>query len=219
MKAFLTIILFFLFGYQTVAQNSSHLQIARVKYNGGGDWYNDPSAEVNLLNYINENTNIQTNPEYVVADLDAKEIFNFPITFLTGHGNIVLSDENIKTLKEYFENGGFMYIDDDYGLDKSMRRELKKVYPNNELVELPFNHEIYHCFHSFNNGPPKTHEHDNNPPRGYGLFLGERMVIYYTHESNPSDGWASADVHNNPEEKRIESLKFGTNIIVYALSN
>jgi len=201
------------------SQSNPYLQIGRVKYAGGGDWYNDPSAEVNLLNFIAEHTNIKTNPEYVVADLETNEIFNFPVTFLTGHGNIVLSGKNIKMLREYFENGGFMYVDDDYGIDKSFRREIKKLFPNNSLVEVPFNHEIYHSFYEFNNGPPKTHEHDNKAPKGYGIFLGKRMVLYYTVESNPSDGWANQDVHNDTEAKRNEALKFGTNIIVYVLSN
>jgi len=202
-----------------MAQQESFLQIARVKYLGGGDWYNDPSAEVNLLKFISENTNINTNPNYIVVDLETNDILNFPITFLTGHGNIVFSDKNIQLLREYFENGGFMIIDDDYGLDKSLRREINKLYPNNKLLELPFDHDIYHSVYDFEIGPPKTHEHDNKPSRGYGLFLGRRMVIYYTTESNPSDGWANKDIHNDPEEKRIEALRFGTNIIAYALSN
>jgi Domain of unknown function (DUF4159) len=219
MKFIKIITLFLIITIEIFSQSNPYLQIARVKYPGGGDWYNDPSAEVNLLNYITENTNIITNPKYVVADLETNEIFNYPITFLTGHGNIVLSDKNIKTLREYFENGGYMIVDDDYGLDKSFKREIKKIFPNSDLVELPFNHEIYHSLYDFNNGPPKTHEHDNKPPKGYGLFLGKRMVIFYSTESNPSDGWANQDVHNDPVEKRIEALQFGTNIIVYALSN
>jgi len=201
------------------SQSNPHLQIARIKYSGGGDWYNDPSAEVNLLQFISENTNIETNPEYIVADLETKDIFNYPITFLTGHGNIVLSNDNISTLREYFENGGFMIVDDDYGLDKSFRRELKKIFPENDLVQLPFDHNIYHSFYNFEKGPPKTHEHDNKPPRGFGLFLGGKMILYYVTESNPSDGWANQDVHNDSEEKRIEALKFGTNLVVYILTN
>jgi len=125
----------------------------------------------------------------------------------------------LRTLRDYLENGGFLYIDDDYGLDKSFRREIRKVFPNSDLIELPFSHEIYHAFYDFKNGPPKTHEHDNKAPRGYGIFLGDRMVLYYTTESNPSDGWANPDIHNDPENKRFEALKFGTNIIIYALSN
>ncbi|MCB0729763.1 MAG: DUF4159 domain-containing protein [Ignavibacteriae bacterium] len=213
------LLIFIIFCEFTYSQVNPNLQIGRIKYSGGGDWYNDPSAEVNLLNFISENTNIKTNPNYVSVDLETNELFNYPITFLTGHGNIVLSEKNIRTLREYFENGGFMIVDDDYGLDNSFRREISKVFPNSNLIELPFDHEIYHSIYDFNNGPPKTHEHDNKPPRGYGLFLGDRMIIYYTVESNPSDGWANQDVHNDPEEKRIEALKFGTNIIVYALSN
>jgi hypothetical protein len=217
-KVFL-IIIFITSANFLYAQNDVDLQIARIKYNGGGDWYNDPSAEVNLLKFIAENTNIKTNHEYVVADINTRDILNFPISFLTGHGNIVFNSANLKLLREYFENGGFLFVDDDYGLDKSFRKEIEKVFPNNNLVEIPFDHEIYHSIYDFNNGPPKTHEHDNKSPKGYGLFLGERMVIYYTVESNPSDGWANQDIHNDPEEKRNEALKFGANIIVYALSN
>ena len=215
-----TIFYFSILSFSTIfSQSNPYLQIARIKYSGGGDWYNDHSVEVNLLNFISENTNIKTNPDYVVADLETNDIFNYPVTFITGHGNIVFSNKNVKKLTEYFENGCFMIVDDDYGLDKSFRREIKKLFPNTDLLELPFNHKIYHSLYDFDNGPPKTHEHDNKAPKGYGLFLGERMVLYYTTESNPSDGWANQDVHNDPEEKRVEALKFGTNVIVYTLSN
>lgn len=219
MRTIINIILFFSTLIICFGQQNPYLQIARVQYSGGGDWYNDPSAEVNLLKFINANTNIKTKAEYISVDLETNEIFNFPITFLTGHGNILLSKNNVNLLRNYFTNGGFMIIDDDYGLDKSFRREIKKIFPNNDLVELPFSHEIYHSLYDFENGPPKTHEHDNKPPRGYGLFLGERMVLFYTTESNPSDGWTNKDVHNDTDEKRLEALKFGTNLIIYALSN
>lgn len=219
MKIVLRIVAILLISLEMLGQTNPYLQIGRVKYSGGGDWYNDPSAEVNLLQFIAENTNIKTNPKYVVADLETNEIFNYPVTFLTGHGNIVLSSKNVLALKDYFENGGFMFVDDDYGLDQSFKREIKKVFPENNLVELPFDHDIYHALYDFDNGPPKTHEHDNKPPKGYGLFLGKRMVLFYTTESNPSDGWANQDVHNDPESKRLEALKFGTNIIIYALTN
>ncbi|MFZ1292468.1 MAG: DUF4159 domain-containing protein [Melioribacteraceae bacterium] len=200
-------------------QSSPYFEIARVKYSGGGDWYNDPSAEVNLLKFVEEKTNIKTNPIYKFVDIETNEIFSYPFLFLTGHGNIILTEKSMKILRDYLNNGGFLYVDDDYGLDKSLRRELKKVFPNNDLIELPFDHEIYNSFYNFEQGPPKTHEHDNKPPKGFGLFLGKRMVIYYTVESNPSDGWANPDVHNDPLEKREEALKFGTNIIIYALSH
>ena len=193
-------------------------QIARVKYSGGGDWYNDPSAEVNLLKFISKNTSIKTEPEYVFVDISKEEIFLYPVLFITGHGNIVFNEEETVLLKTYLEAGGFLYIDDDYGLDKALRREMKKVFPEKDFVELPFDHAIYNNVYKFD-GPPKTHSHDEKPPRGYGLFLGERLSVFYTVESNPSDGWADPQVHNDSENKREEALKFGTNIIVYALTN
>jgi hypothetical protein len=213
------LLILFIFTQILYSQSDVGFQIARLKYNGGGDWYNDPSAEVNLLNFIKQNTNIEVKAEYKFVDLSKKEIFNSPFLFLTGHGNIVFSKSDVKNLREYFENGGFMYVDDDYGLDKSFRREIKKVFPNEDLVELPFSHEIYHAVYNFENGPPKIHEHNNKPPQGFGVFLNKKLVLYYTYESNPSDGWADANVHNDPPNKREEALKFGTNIVVYALSN
>ncbi|MBI9071882.1 MAG: DUF4159 domain-containing protein [Melioribacteraceae bacterium] len=202
-----------------ICQSKSGFQIARVKYSGGGDWYNDPSAEVNLLKYVNDNTSIKVNPKYVYVDISSSKIFSYPFLFITGHGNIVLSNSDVKNLREYLLNGGFLYVDDDYSLDKAFRREIKKVFPDKELVELPFSHGIYHSVYNFNSLPPKTHEHDNKPPQGFGIFVDKRLVLYYTYESNPSDGWADPDVHNDPKEKREEALKFGTNIIVWALSN
>lgn len=214
-----SIYILLLLAISTPAQNSGAFEIARVKYAGGGDWYNDPSAEINLLKYVSENTNIKVKPEYVFVDLNSDEIFKYPFLFFTGHGNIVFSDSDIRRLRTYLENGGFIYIDDDYGLDKAVRREFKKVFPDKNFVELPFNHSIYNNVYKFESGPPKTHEHDGKAPQGFGLFEGERLVVYYTYESNPSDGWADPEVHNNPPSKREEALKFGTNIIVYALMN
>ncbi len=200
-------------------QNKEGFQIVRLKYNGGGDWYNDPSAEVNLLNFVRANTNISVKAEYKFVDLSSEEIFAYPFLFMTGHGNVVFSSDEVERLKKYLESGGFLYIDDDYGMDKAIRREIKKVFPENELVEIPFSYGLYHCLFDFQNGPPKTHEHDNKPPQGFGIFLGNRLAVYYTYESNPSDGWADQSVHNDPQEKREEALKFGANIIVWALSN
>lgn len=200
-------------------QNNEGFMIARLKYNGGSDWYNDPSAEINLLKFVAQHTNIKTNPKYEFVDLSTGNIFAYPFLFMTGHGNIVFSDSEAKKLRTYLENGGFLYVDDDYGLDKAFRREIKKVFPNNELVELPFNYGLYNCMYDFRNGPPKTHEHDNLPPQGFGIFVDGRLCVYYTYETNPSDGWADPDVHKDPPGKREEALKFGTNIIVWALTN
>ncbi|MBI5731177.1 MAG: DUF4159 domain-containing protein [Ignavibacteriales bacterium] len=203
----------------SLAQVDSGFKIARLKYNGGGDWYNDPSEEVNLLKFVAQNTNIKTKPVYEFVDLTSGNIFDYPFLFMTGHGNIVLSVVEAKRLRTYLENGGFLYVDDDYGLDKAFRREMKKVFPEKDLIELPFNYGLYHCFYDFNAGVPKTHEHDNSLPQGFGIFVNGRLCLYYTYESNPSDGWADPEVHKDPPEKREEALKFGTNIVVWVLTN
>lgn len=215
---FKNILFYFLFIFVTFI-SAQEFQIARLKYNGGGDWYNDPSAEVNLLKFIQRNTNIKVKPEYKFVDVSTDEIFAYPFLFITGHGNIVFSETDVARLRKYLLNGGFLYVDDDYGLDKSFRREIKKVFPDCELVELPFNYGLYNCFYDFPNGVPKTHEHDKKTPQGFGIFINKRLVVYYTYESNPSDGWVDAEVYNDPEEKRLEALRFGTNIVVWALSN
>ncbi|MBX3009536.1 MAG: DUF4159 domain-containing protein [Melioribacteraceae bacterium] len=217
MNKFLLII--FVFASSTVISQQGGFTITRLKYNGGGDWYNDPSAEVNLLKFVELSTGIKTNPVYNFVDLSTGNIFAHPFLFMTGHGNVVFSESDAKKLRTYLVNGGFLYVDDDYGLDKAFRREIKKVFPNDELVEIPFNYGLYNCLFDFRNGPPKTHEHDNKPAQGFGIFINGRLCLYFTYESNPSDGWADPTVHNNPPEKRNEALQFGANIIVWALSN
>ena len=213
-----TIFFFLLFISVSFSQTKSGFNIARLKYSGGGDWYNDPSAEVNLLKFVAKNTTVKTNPKYVFVDVASDDIFNYPFLFITGHGNVLFSETEVKRLQKYLERGGFIYIDDDYGIDKAIRREFKKIFPNQDFVELPFNHKIYHILYNFEYGPPKTHEHNNKPPQGFGLFVGKRLAVFYTYESNPSDGWADKEVHNDPEEKRTEALKFGANIVLYSLS-
>lgn len=203
---------------ELIAQSEAGFQIARLKYSGGGDWYNDPSAEVNLLKFIQANTNIKVKAEYKFVDIASDEIYSYPFLFITGHGNIVLSNEEVKRLRTYLESGGFLFIDDDYGLDKAVRREMKKVFPENDFIELPFSHKIFNIYYKFENGTPKTHEHDKNAPKTFGIFLGKKLAVLYTFESNPSDGWTDPEVHNNSKEKREEALKFGTNIVIYALS-
>jgi len=198
-------------------QLSSSFRIARLKYGGGGDWYNDPSAEVNLLQYIRQNTNIPVEPRYEYVDISSNNIFLYPMLFLTGHGNVHFTQADAERLRAYLESGGFLYIDDDYGLDTAIRREMKKVFPDQDFIELPFSHPIYHCHFHFPYGPPKIHEHDGKPPQGFGLFVGDRLCVFYTYESNPSDGWADPDVHHDPPEKLEAALKMGTNIVVYAL--
>lgn len=201
------------------AQDDNYFQITRLKYGGGGDWYNDQSADINLLNFVGENTNLTTTAKYNYVDISTDDIFSHPFLFITGHGNIVFSESEAEKLREYLDKGGFLYVDDDYGLDGAIRREMKKVLPEQDFVELPFSHEIYHSMYDFNNGPPKTHEHDGKPPQGFGIFINNRLAVYYTYESNPSDGWADQQVHKDPPEVRERALKFGTNIVVWALSN
>jgi hypothetical protein len=211
-------ILFIVLTVPVFAQQDGLFRIARLKYSGGGDWYNDPTEEPNLLNFIKDHTNLKVKAEYKFVDIASDDIFNYPFLFLTGHGNIVFSDDEIVRLRKYLENGGFLYIDDDYGLDKFIRREMKRVYPDKDFVELPFNHKLYHIVFDFPSGPPKTHEHDGKPPQGFGIFINNRLAVYYTYESNPSDGWDDPEVHGDPPEKREEALKFGTNLVIYALT-
>lgn len=200
-------------------KSDSRIKLARVKYSGGGDWYNDPSAEVNLLRYVAKATNIHVEPVYEYVDLASDNLFLYPLLFLTGHGNVNFTEEEVRKLRTYLQNGGFLYIDDDYGLDEFIRKEMKKVFPDQDFIELPFSHGIYHCHFKFPNGLPKIHEHDNKAPQGFGLFYEGRLCVFYTYEANLGDGWPDPEIHNNPPEKREASLQMGTNIIVWALTN
>ncbi len=201
------------------ARVSSAFKIARLKYTGGGDWYNDPTEEPNLLTFIRKNTGLDVDPKYEFVDIASENFFDYPFIFMTGHGNISFSESEVNRLRTYLENGGFLYADDDYGMDKAFRREIRKIFPGQDLVELPFSYGLYHILYDFPNGVPKTHEHDGKPAQGFGLFYNGRLVVYYTYESNPSDGWDDPEVHNDPEPKRQEALRFGTNIVLWALTH
>ena len=188
----------------------------RIKYQGGGDWYNDPEILPNLMREIKSRVqNIDVKPEEVVLSLDDVRIFEYPFLFITGHGNIRLSEREVQNLRRYLENGGFLYIDDDYGLDKYIRRELKKVFPHKKLVKVPFSHPIYHMFYDFPEGLPKIHEHYKGPPEGYGIFINGRLAVFYTYNTNISDGWT--DRHNDPPEKMEQAFRMGVNIVLYSL--
>jgi hypothetical protein len=203
---------------QSQPQVESAFRIARLKYNGGGDWYNGPTEEPNLLRFVRQNTNTDVNPQYEFVDLSSDKLFSYSFLFMTGHGNVAFSDYEVERLRTFLMNGGFLYADDDYGMDASFRREMKKVFPEQSLVEIPFSYGLYHCQFQFPNGVPKTHEHNGKAPQGFGIFYKGRLVVFYTYESNPSDGWDDPEVHNDPEPVRQEALRFGTNIIVWALS-
>jgi hypothetical protein len=203
-----------------VAKVSSSFKIVRLKYSGGGDWYNDPSAEVNMMDYLKKSTNIDVDDsKFYYVDISSDAIYDFPFLLITGHGNINFSDDEVKRLRTYLERGGFLYADDDYGMNDAFKREMKKVFPDQEMKELPFDHPIYNAHFSFPKGLPKIHEHDGKPPQGFGYFINGRLCVYYTYETNISDGWADPREHEDPPEKREEAFKMGTNIIVYALSN
>ena len=193
--------------------------VAILKYNGGGDWYANPTAVPNLINFTNDKikTNISKNPQSVAAN--STDIFNFPILFMTGHGNVYFTDDEANNIRNYLISGGFLHISDNYGLDKFIRKEIKKVFPNIEFTEIPSNHPIYNQTFKFPNGIPKIHEHDKKNAQGFGLFYKGRLIVFYDYETDLSDGWEDQIIHNNPKEVREKALKMGANIIEYAFKN
>lgn len=194
------------------------VRIGLAKYNGGGDWYSNPTALPNLIEFCNQNlrTNIYKDP--VVVEIGSQDIFNYPYIDLTGHGNIVFSESDARNLRLYLEGGGFMHVSDNYGLDEFIRREMKKVFPEKELIELPPSFPIFSQQYKFPNGLPKIHEHDNKPPHAFGLFIENRLVLLYTYESDLGDGWENPEVHNDPEEARQRALQMGANIISFVFN-
>ncbi|HNU77449.1 MAG TPA: DUF4159 domain-containing protein [Prolixibacteraceae bacterium] len=195
-------------------QNTS-VKIALLKYGGGGDWYGDPTALTNLIAFCNRELGSGIYPEYATVETGSSEIFNYPFVHLTGHGNVVFSDSDARNLRLYLEAGGFLHIDDNYGMDPYIRREMKKVFPEKEFVELPPSHPLFSKKFPFPEGLPKIHEHDNKPPQAFGIFVGNRLVCLYTYESDLSDGWEDIEVHKDPEEIRQKALMMGANIIAF----
>jgi len=194
------------------------IQIALLKYNGGGDWYANPTSLPNLAVFCNNNIKTNINPDIPTVEVGSKEIFNYPLVHLTGHGNIVFSTEEAENLRNYLIAGGFLHISDNYGIDKFIRPQMKKVFPNLEFVELPFSHPIYHQKYDFNNGLPKIHEHDGKAAQGFGIIYNGRLVCFYDFECDLGDGWEDAEVHNDPEQKRLQALQMGANIISYVFT-
>ncbi len=205
--------------FADIKENYGKFTIARLKYGGGGDWYSDASSLPNLLKFLNENTKIKVQLEEKRISIMDNDFYAFPYLYMTGHGNIKFTETEVIRLRRYLTNGGFLHADDNYGMDKSFRREINKVFPNNKLIELPFDHDIFHCYYDFKKGLPKIHEHDNKPSQGFGIFYKGRLVVFYTYECDLGDGWESPNVHNDPESKRMEALKMGTNIIIYSLTH
>ncbi len=192
------------------------IRLALLKYKGGGDWYANPTSLVNLAKFCNRELKTNFDTDYGVVEVGSAELFNYPFVHMTGHGNVVFTDAEAENLRNYLIAGGFLHIDDNYGMDPYVRVAMKKVFPELEFVELPFEHEIYHQKFEFRSGLPKIHEHDGNPPLGYGLLWQGRVVCFYTFESDLGDGWEDQDVHNDPEEVRTAALRMGANIIQYA---
>lgn len=201
-----------------VAQNRYTYQLAVLKYGGGGDWYANLATSLpNLIKFCNKNLNTNINPEQAIVEVGSSDIFNYPFIHMTGHGNVIFSQSEAENLRNYLISGGFLHISDNYGMDKFIRPQMKKVFPELDFVELPFNHPIYHQKFSFKNGLPKIHEHDNKPPQGFGIIYKGRLVVFYDYECDLGDGWEDASVHNDSEETRTKALQMGANIIQYVL--
>ncbi|HEX7402211.1 MAG TPA: DUF4159 domain-containing protein [candidate division Zixibacteria bacterium] len=203
----------------TLNQNPSAFTMARLKYGGGGDWYWGSSAIPNMLKYLKENTNIPVLEEEVRVSIMDDNLFSYPFLFMTGHGNVKFTDQEVERLRNYLTHGGFLFANDSYGLREAFFREMKVVFPDKDLVELPFNHGIYHSYYDFPNGLPKIHKHDEKPPQGFGIFHEGRLIVFFDWESDIGDGWEDTQVHNDPPGKREAALKMGVNIITWALEN
>ncbi len=201
------------------AGDPSAVTIARLKYDGGGNWYWGRSALPNLHKFLKENTKIAVADEEVVVSATDPELFRYPFLFLTGHGNIKFSDDEVSSLRTYLENGGFLFANDSYSLSESFRREIARVFPDNELVELPFSHPVYHMLFDFPNGLPKIHQHDGKPAQGFGIILNGRLAVFFAYESDIGDGLEDHEVYNDPPEKHLASLKMAANLVAYALTH
>lgn len=209
----LGILLLLFFGLQS--QTEATYKVAVLKYNGGGDYYANPTAVPNLVKYCNKNLQMNISEEVPYVEVGSSELFQFPFIHMTGHGNVVFSMSEAENLRTYLKAGGFLHIDDNYGMDQFIRPELKKVFPDLDLIELPSNHEVFNQKYKLN-GLPKIHEHDGKPAQAFGIFHDGRMVLLYTYETDLSDGWENQEVHGDQEVKRNEALKMGANILMYA---
>jgi hypothetical protein len=216
MRYLFSIIVFLLFGFGATAQGS--FQIALLKYNGGGDWYANLETSIpNLIEFCNKNINTNIQKQQAIVEVGSEEIFNYPFVHMTGHGNIIFGEAEAQNLRNYLLSGGFLHIDDNYGLDQFMRPQMKKVFPELDFIEIPFNHPIYHQSFDFPNGLPKIHEHDQKPPQGFGLIFEGRLVCFYSFECDLGDGWEDQSIHNDSDEIRKKSLQMGANLIQYSL--
>lgn len=213
----LLVFAFLLISWKAVSPKPS-FKLGLLKYNGGGDWYSNPTALPNLSKFCNSALGMNVNPEPGTVEVGSIELFNYPFLHMTGHGNVVFSDGDAQNLRTYLESGGFLHIDDNYGMDPFVRVAMKKVFPELDFVELPFSHPIYNQAFKFPNGLPKIHEHDNKPPKGFGLVYKGKLVCFYSFECDLGDGWEDPEVHNDPIEKHQQALKMGANLIQFAFT-
>ncbi len=197
----------------------AQMKLALLIYSGGGDWYANPTSLPNLAAFCNQQLRTSFDTRQAEVEVGSPDIFNYPFIHMTGHGRWALTDDEAQNLRKYLQGGGFLHIDDNYGLDPYVRPALKKVFPDLELVELPFSHPVYHQKFTFTNGLPKIHEHDGKPPKGYGLIYKGRLVCFYSYETDLGDGWEDFDVHRDPPEKHMQALEMGANLVQYAFDN
>ncbi len=216
MRTFFPFVLCFLLFSQ--AQQAQNFQIATLKYRGGGDWYANPTALPNLVAFANRELGTTISPAIATVEVGSPNIFNYPFLYMTGHGNLVFSAQEAQNLRNYLLGGGFLHVDDNYGLDRFFRREIAKVFPELELVEVPWSHPVYSQKFPFPQGPPKIHEHDGKPPQGFGIFYEGRLLLYYTYEIDLGNGWEDQIVHGNPEEVRLKALRMGANLLHYVFN-
>ena len=207
------------FGSVFGMESNAQLKIAKLKYHGGGDWYANKTALPNLIEFCNDRLNMNLASQEDIVEVGSQELFLYPYVYLTGHGNVVFSDQEAENLRKYLISGGFLHIDDNYGLDQFVRLEMKKVFPELEFVELPFDHPIYSQKFVFKEGLPKIHEHDGKPPQGFGLIYQGRLVCFYSFESDLGNGWEDQSIYNDPESVRLKALQMGANILAFAFTN
>ena len=193
------------------------MTIGRLHYDGGGDWYANPSSLPNLLSALRTRTGLRVSPQERVVTLSGDDLWNVPYIYMTGHGNVHWSDTDLAILRRYLLQGGFLHADDNYGMDQSIRRELARLFPDHPMVEVPLDHPIYHLVYDFPKGIPKIHVHDGKPAQGFGIFLNGRLAVYYSYQSDLGDGWEDFEVHHDPPEKHEAALRMGVNLFAYAV--
>jgi len=212
-----TLLCSYFLSYIHAQDNINAFSVVRIKYDGGGDWYGNKTTFINLFEKMSQELGIKCTYKEAAAEILDESFFNYPVAYLAGHGNIKFREEEVSRLRTYLTSGGFLFADDDYGMDRSFRREMKRIFPELNFIELPFDHPIYHIYYKFDQGLPKIHEHDGGPPKGLGLIYKGKLVVFYSFNTDISDGCEDEEIHKDPTDKREAALRMGINILVYAL--